>query len=77
MNDTYKEIEAILKAGGHGESMSFGTETVTDKILYIGLYCPVILMYSKELSIKKLLSAYDVNVSCNSNIECIIIKLIE
>ena len=76
MNDTYKEIGALLNEIGYTE-YSFVTESVTDKILYISLYCPAIILYSKVESVKKVLCSYDVSVSANPNVECILIKIIE
>lgn len=77
MNDVYKEIGSILKDSGYEGDMSYATESVTDKMLYISIYCPAILLYSKVESIKKILHSYEVTISSNPNIECIIIKLVK
>jgi len=73
----YKEIKYLLKQNGFDDDISFVTESVSDKIQYISIYYPSILLYSKVESIKKILHSYNVNVYSNVNIECVIIKLIE
>ena len=77
MNILYKEIYSILKDSGFGDGMTFANESATDKIMYISMYCPSILMYSKEESIKNILRSYNISVSSNPNIETIIIKVAE
>ena len=76
MNNTYKQIGHVLESSGL-DGISYGTETVTDTIKYISFFCPAILIYSKIESIKKILTAYSVSISSNTNIEMITIKLIE
>ena len=77
MNDTYKEIAALLKQSGYND-LSFVTESVTNRIMYISMYCTAILLYHKEEKIKALLHSYDnIIVSGNANLEVIIIKISE
>ena len=76
MDNAYNEIGSILKESGYNEVMSYITDPVTGNILYISLYIPVVLLYSKVESIKKILHSYDIEVSSNPNIECITIKIV-
>ena len=75
MNNTYKEMGQLLALSGF-DGISYGTETITNTIMYISMFCPAILIYSKVETIKKLLYSYNVSVTSNSNVEIIIIKII-
>ena len=77
MQDTYNEILSILKESGYSEGLSSVTDSSTGEIKYISIYFPSILLYSKVDAIKKVLYSYDVDVSSNVNIECIVIKIIK